>query len=87
MENLITYINTVGLSLGVLGAFGLALLPKGFIKILPDGTEFWGPPPGIPEHEWRRQNRRTRIKQKYGLPLSYLSLGFGFLLQLLALWL
>lgn len=87
MESSIIWLNTIGLSLGAIGAFGLAFLTKVFITIKPDGTQFWGPTAGITNEDWKRQNKRLRMKQKYGLPLSYCALAIGFLLQLLAVWL
>jgi ABC-type lipoprotein release transport system permease subunit len=84
--NWINWLNTVGLLLGVIGAFGLALLTKVFITIQPDGTQLWGTPEGMSNDEWLLRNKVLRIKQKYGLPFSYCVLAFGFLLQLLALW-
>lgn len=87
MENLIAWLSTAGLSLGAIGAFGLALLTKVFITINPDGTQSWGPPHGVDNGDWQRRNRRLRVKQKYGLPLSYCALATGFVLQLIALWL
>ena len=86
MESTITWLNMVGLSLGAIGSFGLALLTKVFITIKPDGHQTWGPPDGVTNDEWLQQNRRLRLKQKYGLPFSYGALGAGFLLQLVAIW-
>jgi len=81
------YLNTTGLSLGIAGALGLALLPKNFIKILDDGSEFWGPPEGKTQEQWQKDNLRLLKLQKFGLPLSYLALGLGFAVQIVALWL
>lgn len=80
-------LNTAGLSLGVLGAIGLALLSKVLIRIEPDGHQVFGPPDGMENEEWLRRNRRLRFKQKYGFPLSYCAIAVGFLCQIFALWL
>lgn len=83
----IIWLNTAGLSLGVLGAFGLAFLVKVLIRIEPDGHQVFGPPNGMTNEEWLRHNRRLRFKQKYGFPLSYGAIAVGFLCQIVALWL
>lgn len=82
----IIWLNTLGLTLGVAGAFGLALLTKVFITVEQDGTQYWGPPPGISNEEWLRRNKILWIKQKYGLPVSYGALSLGFVCQLIGLW-
>ncbi len=85
--NIIVLLSSIGLLLGIVGSLGLALLTKVFITIQPDGTQFWGPQPGVTPEEARRQNLRLRKQQKYGIPCSYASLAVGFILQFIALWL
>ena len=86
MEQLLLWLNTVGLTLGVLGALGLTIFTKDFIRINADGTETWGPPKGVSNEEWKSKNLKLRRNQKYFIPCSYIFIGSGFILQLICLW-
>jgi hypothetical protein len=83
----VLWLNTGGLALGAIGAILLALFTKVFITIQPDGSQQWGPPNGMPNEEWRENNRRLRRMQNYVIPAGYVFIVIGFCAQLLALWL
>lgn len=86
LGQIILWLSTAGLSVGVGGAFGLAFLTRVFITIQPNGDQYWGPG-DMPIEQWRRRNIGLRKIQKYGVPASYIGIALGFLAQLLALWL
>jgi hypothetical protein len=86
MNAVALWLNTIGLALGVTGAFGLAMLTKTFIVINPDGSQRWGRPPEMQNDVWLKRNIKIRRMQTWGIPLSYGGIGLGFVLQLVALW-
>lgn len=59
LGQLILWLSTIGLALGVGGAIGLAFLTRVFITIKPDGNQYWGPG-DMPIEQWRRRNIRLR---------------------------
>lgn len=86
VEDVVRLLNTSGLVFGFVGSLSLAFLTKVFITIKPDGTQSWGPN-GMSNDTWLKRNIRFRNIQRFGIPAAYMSLGIGFLLQLVALWL
>ena len=87
VKETVLWLNTIGLSLGVIGALVLAAFTRVFITIEPDGTQHWGPPKGMPIEQWMASNRRLRKIQLYLIPSAYGCIVIGFCAQLAALWL
>lgn len=86
MQETITSINTLGLTLGFIGAFVLILITPQMLQINADGSVSMGASDGNQE-AWRKKNRRLRWLQRYVMPVCYLFIAFGFLAQLFATWL
>lgn len=87
ISEVVLWLNTGGLIVGVIGAILLAAFIKVFITTNPDGTQHWGRPEGISNDEWLARNRRLRRTQKYVIPAGYVGIVIGFGAQLVALWL
>jgi hypothetical protein len=87
INNIVLWLNTVGLVIGSISALVLALLSKVFITINPDGTQSWGIPKGMSGEEWQAKNCRLRRTQQWVIPAAYLGILIGFVAQLVALWL
>jgi len=85
MENISMWLTTAGMTFGVIGTIGLALLTKVFITINSDGTQTLGPV-GISNEEWKKRNIKIRNKQKYCIPIFYILIALGFTCQISALW-
>jgi len=86
MQETITTINTIGLTLGFIGAFILILISPQLIQINRDGSMSMGSG-GVEPEVWRKRNRRLRTFQVYLAPACYLMIASGFGVQLFGLWL
>ena len=86
MQETIITINTIGLTLGFIGAFILIMISPQLIQINKSGTVSMGPD-GVDPEAWRKKNRRLRAFQVYLAPACYFMIALGFGVQLFGLWL
>lgn len=62
INEVVLWLNTCGLVIGVIGAILLAVFTKVFITIEPDGTQSWGRPQGMSDQQYKANNLRLRAR-------------------------